>query len=101
MNKPLALLLVLPVLFVSGCVGLGAGALVGGIVGLVLFVFLFFVLSFIAFIWALIDIARADKDFGYKIIWVLVCLILGIIGVIIYYFAEKRGKPVKSAKKRK
>lgn len=62
-------------------------AMVGGLAG---FLILLGVVSFIGFIWALIDIARAKKDTGYKIIWLLICLILGIFGVLIYYFAEKR-----------
>ena len=64
--------------------------------GFGLFLLLFGLISLIAFIWALIDIARTKKDFGYKIIWVLICLILGIIGVLIYYFVE-----VKKRKKRR
>ena len=68
-----------------------AGEVLGlAIGGFFLAMLLFGIISFIAFIWALIDIARAKKDTGYKIIWVLICFLLGIIGVIIYYFVEKR-----------
>jgi len=62
-------------------------ALFGGVFG---FLLILGIVSFIAFIWALIDIARAKKDAGYKIIWLVICLVLGIIGVLIYYFVEKR-----------
>ena len=53
---------------------------------------LFYIISLIAFIWALVDIIKAKKDTSWKIIWILICLILGIIGVIIYYFVEKHKK---------
>lgn len=50
------------------------------------------IISLIAFVWALIDIAKAKKDTGWKIVWIVICLLLGIIGVIVYYFVEKRKK---------
>jgi len=51
--------------------------------------FIFFVWVF-GLLWALIDIARQKRDLGYKIIWVLICLIFGLIGVLAYYFVEVR-----------
>ena len=68
--------------------GLGLFAF-GGFLG---FAIVWFIIGIIAFLWALIDIAKAKKDTGWKIIWVIICLLLGIIGVIIYYFVEKRKK---------
>jgi zinc transporter ZupT len=52
----------------------------------------FVIISFVAFIWALIDIARSKKDTGWKIVWALICFILGVIGALVYYFVEKRKK---------
>jgi uncharacterized membrane protein YhaH (DUF805 family) len=47
----------------------------------------------IAFFWALIDIAnQKGKDTGWKIIWVLICFILPIIGLVVYYYASGRKK---------
>lgn len=42
------------------------------------------IISIIAFFWALINILTAKNDTNWKILWVLLCLFLGIIGVIIY-----------------
>ncbi len=52
----------------------------------------YLVISFVAIIWALIDISHAKKDTGYKFIWALICIVLGLFGVLIYFFIEKSGK---------
>jgi hypothetical protein len=52
----------------------------------------YWIVSIIAILWALIDISHTKKDTGYKLIWALICILLGIIGVIIYYFVEKSNK---------
>jgi len=42
-------------------------------------------------IWAIVDIVkREDLDLLRKIVWILVCLFLGIIGVGIYYFVGRK-----------
>lgn len=45
-------------------------------------------------LWALIDIARVKRDFGYKLIWILISIFLGGFGATLYYFLEvrKRGE---------
>jgi uncharacterized membrane protein YhaH (DUF805 family) len=54
---------------------------------------LFALVCIIAFFWALIDIAnQKGKDTGWKLVWVLICLILPVIGVIVYYFVSGRKK---------
>ena len=47
------------------------------------------ILSIVAWIWAIIDIAKAENDSDWKLIWILVVVLVGIIGVIIYYFAGR------------
>ncbi|TSC75305.1 MAG: hypothetical protein G01um101430_512 [Parcubacteria group bacterium Gr01-1014_30] len=42
------------------------------------------ILWLILFIWALVDILGSKKDVATKIIWIVVCLILPVLGVIIY-----------------
>ena len=65
----------------------------GFLVGLGLIGILLGVLSFAGWIWAIIDIAvNQKKETGWKIIWLIICILLGIIGVIIYYFASGRKK---------
>lgn len=68
---------------------LGPEIAFAGIAGFASMVLIFFVVSLIALIWAIIDIANADEDTGYKIIWLLICLFLGIIGVLLYYFVGR------------
>ena len=48
--------------------------------------------SFLLTLWALIDIARAEKDTGYKIIWALISIFLGAVGATLYYALEARKK---------
>lgn len=42
------------------------------------------------FFWALIDIAGAKRDTGYKLIWALICFFVWAIGPTLYYFLEVR-----------
>lgn len=48
------------------------------------------ILWLILFIWSLLDIIKAHKDTGWKLIWILACLIFPIAGVIIYYFFARQ-----------
>lgn len=57
------------------------------------FLAILMLINIVAILWALIDIARSKGDTGYKLIWAFICVIFGIIGAIIYYFAEKYGRP--------
>jgi hypothetical protein len=49
----------------------------------------YWIASLIAVLWALIDISHSKKDGGYKLIWAFVCIVLGLIGVLIYHISEK------------
>ncbi|VVB79785.1 Uncharacterised protein [uncultured archaeon] len=54
------------------------------IIGLIVFCIIFW-------IWMLVDsIKRRYKDSNDKIVWVIVIVLTGILGAIIYYFVEKR-----------
>lgn len=55
-----------------------------------LILFILILVWFVGLLWALIDIARQKRDTGYKIIWGLICLLFGLIGILVYYFAEVR-----------
>jgi len=59
------------------------------------FVAILLLINIVAILWALVDIARARGDTGYKLIWAFICIAFGIVGAIIYYFAEKYGKPAR------
>jgi heme/copper-type cytochrome/quinol oxidase subunit 2 len=64
---------------------------------------LFWLISIVFIIWAWIDIARADKDVGWKIIWAILTLFLGLIGVLLYYiieFRERREKETTEGSRR-
>ena len=67
------------------------GGLVFGGMFLMLFVGVLSLLSFIFWIVMLVDsIQRKYKKSDEKIIWVLVIVLTGIIGALIYYFVVKR-----------
>jgi prolipoprotein diacylglyceryltransferase len=60
-------------------------------VPLMLLVLAIIVLAIIFWIYMLVDsIKRKYKDENDKIVWVLVIVLLGIIGAVIYYFAVKK-----------
>jgi uncharacterized protein with PQ loop repeat len=48
------------------------------------------VLSLLAFVPAMIDILKSKKGMKYKLVWLAICLILGVIGVLIYFLIEKK-----------
>ena len=48
------------------------------------------VLWLILFIWSLLDILRAHKDTGWKLVWIIVCLAFPVVGTIIYYFFARQ-----------
>jgi flagellar biosynthesis/type III secretory pathway M-ring protein FliF/YscJ len=60
---------------------------------------LFGIVSLIAFIWALVDILKSDISTLTKVGWVVLCIFLGVIGVIVYYFVVKRKKSPKEESK--
>ncbi len=51
------------------------------------FLFMMFLLAF--WVWMIVDVARNEKDNDLAI-WILVVILLGFIGAIVYYFARKR-----------
>ncbi len=44
----------------------------------------------ILFVLAVMDIARADKATGWKLMWALVCLVFPVVGAIVYYFVARK-----------
>ena len=50
------------------------------------------IISFVAFIWALIDILGAGNESTWKILWVVVCFFLGLLGVLLYVFVGRNQK---------
>jgi len=53
---------------------------------------LLIIASSIAFIWALVDILKSKNDTNWKLLWLVVCLLLGIIGVLLYYFIGRKDR---------
>jgi len=50
----------------------------------------YYLLGLIPFVLVAIDIIKARKDAKYKVVWLFICLILGLIGIAIYCFIEKK-----------
>ena len=72
-----------------GTIGLFSGMLALGAV-FMLIIFILAILVFIFWISMLIDcIKRRFKEDSEKIVWVLVIILTGIIGALIYYFIVK------------
>lgn len=65
------------------------GAIMGlGILGVLLVILL---LPTVIWIWLLVDcIKREEFKYGSKLMWVLLFLFTNMIGMILYYFLEKR-----------
>lgn len=65
---------------------------VGGVViGLMLFIAALLIGSFIFWLIMLIDCIK--REFDQKALWIILILVLGIVGAILYYFMVKRKGP--------
>jgi len=72
-------------------IGTAIGAFVLFIIFLWLAMIALAILAFVFWIFMIIDVAkRKFKDETEKIVWILVVVLAGIIGAIIYYFVVKR-----------
>ncbi|MDD5700099.1 MAG: PLDc N-terminal domain-containing protein [Candidatus Nanoarchaeia archaeon] len=69
----------------------GLGSFILGSVFLALFFGIISILSFVFWIFMLLDsVKRKYKHHDDKIVWILVIVLAGVIGALIYYFAVKR-----------
>jgi Phospholipase_D-nuclease N-terminal len=63
--------------------------------------FVFFIVNLVLVIWALVDAIRVPDDSMYragnKLIWILVILLAGFVGAIIYFFVGRPGGGAPSA----
>ncbi len=72
-----------------------AGALIGGFFLVMIIIWLVCIvagiLAFIFWIFMIVDVAKRQfKQENDKILWILVVILAGIIGALIYYFVIKR-----------
>ena len=51
------------------------------------------ILVLILVIWALVDILKSRRDNTWKLIWVIVCLLLPLLGPVLYYFLGRQSAP--------
>jgi hypothetical protein len=75
-----------------------AASMFAGLVGVGLFLFIGVIaLVAIAFwVWMLVDCVQREfppQDQNTKIVWILVIVLAGWLGALIYFFAVKKGKP--------
>ena len=79
----------------------GAAIIFTIIMGFVAFIAIVLsILTTVFWIWMLIDAAQRDfDDPNNKILWIILLILLGFIGAIVYYFVirKKEGKPVPQA----
>ena len=71
---------------------MGLTALLLGGFFMIMFMIAIAILSIVAVIWAIIDIVQAKNEAMWKVLWVVVSLFLGIIGVAIYYFVGRKSR---------
>lgn len=73
-------------------------AAVGVFTGVMIFVWILGILGFIIWVWALIDVIRRQfTNQNDKILWLVITIVLGTLGAIIYLIAG-RGKGTVPAK---
>ena len=85
---------------IAGAAGATAGAAVGIASAVLIFILASVLINLLLVIWALYDIFTSSNEGNWKALWAIVSLLLGIIGVALYYFIgrkERKGK--KAAKK--
>lgn len=70
-----------------------ATAAVGLGIGMIIFWFIFGLLGFVLFLWALIDVIRRNfSNPNDKILWLVLIIVLGVIGPILYLvIGRKKG----------
>ena len=67
-----------------------------------IFGFLIAILGTVFWLWVLIDcVKRSFKSDAEKIVWVLVLILLGLLGAVIYYFVVKVKDNKQKSKKRR
>ena len=64
--------------------------LVLGVIALWFAIIVLAILAFIFWILMLVNVATAKNKGDWKVIWILIVVLLGIIGAIIYYFVGKK-----------
>lgn len=57
---------------------------------MILIRFVVTILWLVLFVWALLDILKAHKTLGWKLVWGLVCLAFPVAGTIVYYFFARQ-----------
>lgn len=57
---------------------------------MLLFKLVVIILWLILFVWSLLDIVRAHKTTGWKLVWILVCLVFPVAGTIVYYLVARQ-----------
>ena len=76
----------------------GEAAIVGAVGGIFIIIFLFWILAIAAaiaglvfWIFMIVDVAKRQfKNDSDKTLWILIVILAGVIGAIIYYFVIKR-----------
>ncbi|HLD05723.1 MAG TPA: PLDc N-terminal domain-containing protein [Candidatus Nanoarchaeia archaeon] len=48
------------------------------------------ILWLILFIWALFNTLTSHRSLGGKVLWIIICLIFPVVGVLIYFFFGRR-----------
>lgn len=55
-----------------------------------MFGYIWAILVFLSVIWVIVDVTKRNVSTGTKVLWIVVALLLGIIGAIIYYLVGRK-----------
>lgn len=78
------------------CGELGRSIAQWGLFGLVILIVIAVVGIFVFIFWLKMLIHAIKQNIDYKPVWILVILLTGIIGAVVYYFAVKKHMPTQS-----
>jgi hypothetical protein len=51
---------------------------------------IYYIIYLVILVWSLYDIWTGKLDQGKKILWTILCVILGVIGTLIYFFVGRK-----------
>ena len=64
----------------------GAALILGMVIGLLILI----ILALVFWVMMLVNVATAKNKGDWKLVWIIIVVLLGVIGAIIYYFIGKK-----------
>ena len=64
--------------------------MIKALAGIMMFKLILGIVWFVLFVWAVVDILHRKKSGLWKTLWILVCLVFPILGVLFYYLFSSK-----------